>query len=165
MNAVVTGAAGFIGSHLCERLIGEGWSVTGIDAFTSYYSRADKEANLAGLGNEPRFDLIEADLVDAPLDRVFAAVPLVFHLAAQAGVRGSFGESFSGYVHDNLIATQRRLIGSLSETAEQKYLKFMKAYPESIQRVPQHMIASYLGITRETLSRLRRDIASGKSFP
>ncbi|MBN9383228.1 MAG: Crp/Fnr family transcriptional regulator [Chitinophagaceae bacterium] len=68
-------------------------------------------------------------------------------------------------IQNSLIATQRRLIGSLSETAEQKYLKFVKAYPESIQRVPQHMIASYLGITRETLSRLRRDIASGKSFP
>jgi CRP-like cAMP-binding protein len=68
-------------------------------------------------------------------------------------------------IQNSLIATQRRLLGSLSETAEQKYLKFIKAYPESVQRIPQHMIASYLGITRETLSRLRRDIASGKSFP
>lgn len=66
-------------------------------------------------------------------------------------------------LQNNLIATQRRLIGSISETAEQKYIKFMNAYPESVQRVPQHMIASYLGITRETLSRLRRDIATGKS--
>ncbi|HVU54279.1 MAG TPA: Crp/Fnr family transcriptional regulator [Puia sp.] len=66
-------------------------------------------------------------------------------------------------IQNSLIATQRRLMESLSETAEKKYLKFMKMYPESIQRVPQHMIASYLGITRETLSRLRRDIASGKS--
>ena len=66
-------------------------------------------------------------------------------------------------IQNSLIATQRRLMESLSETAEKKYLKFMKLYPESIQRVPQHMIASYLGITRETLSRLRRDIASGKS--
>jgi len=66
-------------------------------------------------------------------------------------------------IQNSLIATQRRLMESLSETAEKKYLKFMKMYPESIQRVPQHMIASYLGITRETLSRLRRDIASGGS--
>jgi nucleoside-diphosphate-sugar epimerase len=109
MHAIVTGAAGFIGSHLSERLIGEGWRVTGIDAFTSYYARQDKEANLAGLRNEPRFDLIEADLADAPLDRIFAGRPLVFHLAAQAGVRASFGDSFAGYVHDNLIATQRVL--------------------------------------------------------
>ena len=106
---LLTGAAGFIGSHLSERLIGEGWRVTGIDAFTNYYARADKEANLSSLRSEPRFDLIEADLVDAPLHQIFADRPAVFHLAAQAGVRASFGESFAGYVHDNLIATQRVL--------------------------------------------------------
>jgi UDP-glucuronate 4-epimerase len=114
MHAIVTGAAGFIGSHLSERLIGEGWTVTGIDAFTSYYARSDKEANLAQLRDEPRFDLIEADLVDAPLDRIFADRPVVFHLAAQAGVRASFGDSFAGYVHDNLIATQRVLEHALA---------------------------------------------------
>ncbi|MEP7112043.1 MAG: GDP-mannose 4,6-dehydratase [Ilumatobacteraceae bacterium] len=114
MHAIVTGAAGFIGSHLSERLIGEGWRVTGIDAFTSYYSRSDKEANLTALRDEPRFELIEADLVDAPLDRIFADRPVVFHLAAQAGVRGSFGDSFVGYVHDNLIATQRILEHALA---------------------------------------------------
>jgi nucleoside-diphosphate-sugar epimerase len=114
MHAIVTGAAGFIGSHLAERLIGEGWRVTGIDAFTSYYARPDKEANLSSLRNETRFDLIEADLVDAPLDRIFADRPVVFHLAAQAGVRASFGDSFVGYVHDNLIATQRVLEHALA---------------------------------------------------
>src|SRR5882724_2619882 len=62
-----------------------------------------------------------------------------------------FERYFRILIQNSLIATQRRLLGSLSETAEQKYLKFTKAYPESIQRVPQHMIASYLGITRETL--------------
>ncbi|MDO6434852.1 Crp/Fnr family transcriptional regulator [Flavitalea sp. BT771] len=77
----------------------------------------------------------------------------------------AFERYFRILIQNNLIATQRRLMESLSETAERKYLKFMKTYPESVQRVPQHMIASYLGITRETLSRLRRDIASGKSFP
>ncbi len=70
---------------------------------------------------------------------------------------------FRMLLQNSLIATQRRLIGSISESAEQKYIKFMNAYPESVQRVPQHMIASYLGITRETLSRLRRDIATGRS--
>lgn len=62
-------------------------------------------------------------------------------------------------LQNNLIATQRRLIGSLSETAEEKYIKFAKTYPDCMQRVPQHMIASYLGVSRETLSRLRKQIA------
>jgi UDP-glucuronate 4-epimerase len=109
MHAVITGAAGFIGSHLAERLISDGWNVTGIDAFTSYYAREDKEANLARLRHEPRFTLLEADIAEIALDAVFADRPIVFHLAAQAGVRGSFGQSFDGYVHDNLIGTQRIL--------------------------------------------------------
>ena len=76
-----------------------------------------------------------------------------------------FERYFRILIQNNLIATQRRLMESMSETAERKYLKFIKTYPECIQRVPQHMIASYLGITRETLSRLRRDLATGTSFP
>jgi UDP-glucuronate 4-epimerase len=114
MHAVITGAAGFIGSHLSERLIADGWTVTGIDSFNSYYARADKEANLSALRSEPRFTLLEADLVDVALDRLFADQPVVFHLAAQAGVRGSFGDSFTGYVHDNLVATQRVLEHALA---------------------------------------------------
>lgn len=65
-------------------------------------------------------------------------------------------------IQNNLIATQRRLMGAHSQTAEEKYLKLMETFPGCIQRVPQHMIASYLGITRETLSRTRNQIASRK---
>ena len=65
-------------------------------------------------------------------------------------------------IQNNLIATQRRLMGTMSETAEEKYIKLMKAQPGCIQRVPQHMIASYLGITRETLSRIRSQLAGRK---
>jgi CRP-like cAMP-binding protein len=65
-------------------------------------------------------------------------------------------------IQNNLIATQRRLMGTLSETAEEKYLKLIKNFPGCIQRVPQHMIASYLGITRETLSRTRSHLAARK---
>lgn len=73
-----------------------------------------------------------------------------------------FERYFRILIQNNLIATQRRLMESLSETAESKYLKFIGTYPESVQRVPQHMIASYLGITRETLSRLRKEMVVGK---
>ena len=74
-----------------------------------------------------------------------------------------FERYFRILIQNSLIATQRRLMESMSETAERKYLNFRKMYPDSIQRVPQHMIASYLGITRETLSRLRRELATGRS--
>ena len=106
-HAIVTGCAGFIGSHLSERLVAEGWSVLGVDAFTDYYDRSLKDANVAGLANEPRFRLEELDLAEADLTPLFRDAPLVFHLAAQPGVRGSFGEGFARYVHDNLLATQR----------------------------------------------------------
>jgi len=109
MRVLITGCAGFIGSHLAERLVGDGWHVTGIDALTSYYDPAEKRANLAVLGNEPRFDFVRADIVSAPLTKLLADRPLVVHFAAQPGVRRSFGDGFDQYVHDNILATQRLL--------------------------------------------------------
>lgn len=73
----------------------------------------------------------------------------------------AFERYFRILIQNNLISTQRRLIGSFSETAEEKYNKLLKEFPDIIQRVPQHMIASYIGITRETLSRIRSQIAAG----
>jgi UDP-glucuronate 4-epimerase len=108
-RAVVTGAAGFIGSHLCERLVAEGYSVTGVDAFTEYYDRADKVANLGALDGAPKFELVEGDLTKMDLAPVLADAPLVFHLAAQPGVAPSFGEGFARYTADNMLATQRVL--------------------------------------------------------
>ncbi len=112
-RAVVTGAAGFIGSHLCERLLWDGWQVTGIDCFTDYYPRTDKLANLTVLAGDPRFDLVEKDLTGEGWQDAFTGASTVFHLAAQAGVRDSFGASFAYYAANNLVATQR-----VFETAE-----------------------------------------------
>jgi UDP-glucuronate 4-epimerase len=107
MRVVITGVAGFIGSHLAEAMTAGGWSVTGVDSFTPYYPTADKEANLAALRNEPDFDLVRADLVSMNLPKILAGSQAVIHLAAQPGVRQSFGDGFDRYVHDNVLATQR----------------------------------------------------------
>jgi UDP-glucuronate 4-epimerase len=106
MRAVVTGCAGFIGSHLAEALVSDGATVTGIDAFTPYYGRADKEENLRGLADEAGFDLAEADLARQDLAPLVRGADVVFHLAAQPGVRDSFLD-FERYTVDNMLATQR----------------------------------------------------------
>ena len=105
--ALVTGVAGFVGSHLAERLLAEGWRVVGVDAFTDYYPRAEKEENVAVAAESPDFELVEADLSSAPLEPLLRGRPAIFHLAAQPGVRGSFGDGFPTYLRDNLLATQR----------------------------------------------------------
>ncbi|MEZ5407423.1 MAG: GDP-mannose 4,6-dehydratase [Acidimicrobiales bacterium] len=109
MRVVLTGCAGFIGSHLAERLVADGWRVTGVDAFTDYYDPSLKRANLVPLAGEPRFDLVEGNLVDIDLPGLLADRPAIIHLAAQAGVRASFGEGFDRYVRDNVLASQRML--------------------------------------------------------
>ncbi len=107
--ALVTGAAGFIGSHLCERLVAEGWRVRGVDCFTPYYDPAQKEQNVSGLVREPRFELIRADLRSFDLAPLLEGVEVVWHLAAQAGVRASWGRTFEEYTTINVNATQRLL--------------------------------------------------------
>jgi UDP-glucuronate 4-epimerase len=100
MKYVVTGAAGFIGSHLVEALAAAGHEVVGIDVFTDYYDPARKEENAAGL------DVSRLDLAEDELD--FSGADGVFHLAGQPGVR-SFGPVFADYVRRNVLATQRVL--------------------------------------------------------
>ena len=111
---VVTGAAGFIGSHLCEKLIENGHEVIGIDSFLDYYPRRIKEMNLESLRGFARFRFLEQDLLEIHWPGVLDGADTVFHLAAQAGVRASWGSNFLVYTRNNIEATQRLLEESKS---------------------------------------------------
>ena len=106
MKALVTGVAGFIGSTLAERLVRSGADVVGIDCFTDYYPRAVKERNLGFLSTARNFRFVEQRLQDADLGTLLAGRTHVFHLAAQAGVRKSWGRDFDVYTVNNIEATQ-----------------------------------------------------------
>jgi nucleoside-diphosphate-sugar epimerase len=109
MKALVTGAAGFIGSHLTATLLDNGAAVVGLDCFTDYYPRAIKEKNLAENKLRENFRFAETRLQDADLPALLEDVTHVFHLAAQAGVRKSWGKDFGTYTDNNIDATQRLL--------------------------------------------------------
>lgn len=108
MKVLVTGCAGFIGSHTADRLLAEGHSVRGVDCFTDNYDPALKRANLASLGGEG-FELIEADLARVDPIGLLDGVDRVLHLAGQPGVRGSWAQGFGVYVERNIEVTQRLL--------------------------------------------------------
>ena len=109
MKALVTGVAGFIGSTLADQLVRAGDDVVGIDSFTDYYPRSTKERNLAQLRGAPNFGFVEGRIQDADLHALLADRTHVFHLAAQAGVRKSWGRDFDVYTSNNVEATQRLL--------------------------------------------------------
>jgi UDP-glucose 4-epimerase len=106
MRALITGVAGFIGSTLAGRLIDRGDEVVGLDCFTDYYPRAIKEHNLASLRPHRGFRFVEAAIASADLPALLDGVTHVFHLAAQAGVRKSWGRDFATYTVNNVDATQ-----------------------------------------------------------
>jgi UDP-glucose 4-epimerase len=112
VKAVVTGAAGFIGSHLVESLLADGREVVGVDAFVDYYPREVKERNLDQARAHRAFRLVEGSVQDADLGPVLDGASEVFHLAAQAGVRASWGRDFAVYTDNNVLATQRLLEAS-----------------------------------------------------
>jgi UDP-glucuronate 4-epimerase len=123
---LVTGCAGFIGSHLSDALLARGDEVVGVDTFTDYYARDAKESNLERARGEG-LSFVEVDLSRDELLPILDNVDGVFHLAAQPGVRGSWGNSFAHYVRDNIVASQR-----LFEVAAPKRLRVVMASSSSV---------------------------------
>jgi UDP-glucuronate 4-epimerase len=109
MTSLVTGVAGFIGSHLAERLISDGVSVRGVDRFSRYYDPAVKRGNLESLAESNRFEFVEGDLNVLSQDDLLDGVEVIYHLAGQPGVRVSWGTEFEIYTRDNVLSTQRLL--------------------------------------------------------
>lgn len=117
-RALVTGCAGFLGSRLTERLLEADVEVIGVDCFTDFYPRPLKERNIADLSDRTAFDLQERDIASDPLDDLVEQVDSIYHLAAQAGVRGSFGDGFQTYLHNNVRGTQRLLESAVRNPVE-----------------------------------------------
>lgn len=131
MNVVITGVAGFIGSQLAARWLAEGARVVGIDAFTDYYDPAAKRANVEQLADHDQFDLIEGQLQSLPLEEILQGCQVLYHQAAQPGVRASWPQ-FSTYVSHNIIATQVLLNAAL----QSKVGRFIYASSSSIYGDP-----------------------------
>jgi len=122
MKALVTGVAGFIGSTLAEQLLAEGADVVGLDCFTDYYPRPIKQRNLSGLVGHPQFRFVETSIRDAELRSLLADRTHVFHLAAQAGVRKSWGRDFAIYTVNNIEATQILLEAASAAPSLEKFV-------------------------------------------
>jgi nucleoside-diphosphate-sugar epimerase len=121
MPVLITGVAGFIGSHLAERLVHSGESVVGIDSFTTYYDPAVKRRNLERLTGADSFRMVEASLREVDLSDLVAGMDVVYHLAAQPGVRRSWGREFEIYLEENLLAMQL-LLEAVRDTGVERFV-------------------------------------------
>ena len=144
MISLVTGVAGFVGSHLAERLLREGHQVCGVDKFLPNYPRRFKEWNLSRFSGHPRFQFLEGDVAELDWIKLLRDVSYVFHLAAQPGVRASWGQEFVAYTHNNILATQRLLEASKGTGMK----KFVYASSSSVYGDTQDLPMREAGMTR-----------------
>jgi nucleoside-diphosphate-sugar epimerase len=168
MKCVVTGAAGFIGSHLCERLLQAGHSVRGLDAFIPYYPRAIKEGNLAPCRTQRGFELKAADLRTDPLADLLADAEVVFHLAAMPGLPRSWTD-FDLYEGCNVTATQRLLEATRGSSRLKRFVYASTSsvygrYGSGDETLPPRPISPY-GVTKLAAENLCRAYAEEQGLP
>jgi nucleoside-diphosphate-sugar epimerase len=160
---LVTGAAGFIGSYLCVELRRQGNRVCGVDAFTDYYARSVKEENLAWAQSAGGFEFVEDDLATANLDALLDGIDGVFHLAAQPGVRPSWGDGFQTYLRDNCLVTQRIFHAAAKRGIRVVYASSSSIYGEAERYPTPEDVAprpvSPYGITKLACEHLARSFA------
>ena len=153
MHILVTGCAGFIGSHTTERLLLDGHQVRGVDCFTDNDDPALKRSHLLGIAGHPQFELIESDLVTADPHALLSGIDAVLHLAGQPGVRDSWASGFEIYVQRNITATQRLLeaakstnISRFAAASSSSVYGNAETYPTTELALPQPV--SPYGVTK-----------------
>lgn len=167
MRIVVTGAAGFIGSHLSGQLLAEGHQVVGLDCFTDYYPRAIKEHNLRSIGQHPRFSFVELDLRTSPLHEAIDGADAIVNEAAMAGLMRSWSD-LDSYVGCNILALQRLI----SAAADVGVGRFIQASTSSVygrdavgdESQPTRPVSPY-GVTKLAAEHLLLAHASATGFP
>jgi nucleoside-diphosphate-sugar epimerase len=168
MKCLVTGAAGFIGSHLCERLLRDGHAVVGLDAFIPYYPRPLKEANLQSARGNAAFAFRAADLRTDPLDGLLQGVEVVFHLAAMPGLAQSWTD-FDLYESCNVTATQRLLEAVRRGPGVRRFVYASTSsvygrYASGDETLPARPISPY-GVTKLAAENLCRAFAEEQGLP
>jgi len=136
MRALVTGCAGFIGSHLTEALLTDGTAVIGIDCFNDNYGRAEKLRNLRMATDWDDFEFTPIDLARGDLEDLVAECDVVFHLAAEPGVRPSWGGRFESYVRNNVLATQHLLEAAKRQSVERFVYASSSSFYGEAARLP-----------------------------
>ncbi|MCS6852897.1 MAG: GDP-mannose 4,6-dehydratase [Gemmataceae bacterium] len=168
MRCLVTGAAGFIGSHLCDSLLQAGHAVVGIDAFIPYYPRPVKEGNLLGLWAHHKFVFHELDLRTAPLEPLLDGIDVVFHLAAMPGLPRSWSD-FDLYESCNVTATQRLVEAAVRQRQLHRFIYASTSsvygrYASGDESLPTRPISPY-GVTKLAAEHLCRAFCEEKGLP